>query len=287
VDLAGRRRARCRARPRSLRSAAPPAHSSSPERRDAIRPGLRCSKLWRHLGQIVIGSSTLRVCLAEAQGAGQEHHSWGDPPVTGSIVSETVLIMLSMANVVAIISVLSTAVVAITIPFINARLERRRLAWQSKQAQVDELRRFLDDATLRIQEATVVLWEILDVPFPQGPPRTMERLATMERSTFSEDELSRIGALADRYERKFQEITQDKTRLDLRLGPDDSVTRAHAEVTRQLLAFRPRTSAFSDLAKGATTVTVSWSLEQLEILAHLRETLAGEVRAFFGWVRPA
>jgi hypothetical protein len=209
------------------------------------------------------------------------------PRVTGSIVSETVLIMLSMANVVAIISVLSTAVVAVAIPFINARLERRRLAWQSKQAQVDELRRFLDDATLRIQEATVVLWEILDVPFPQGPPRTMERLATMERSTFSEDELSRIGALADRYERKFQEITQDKTRLDLRLGPDDSVTRAHAEVTRQLLAFRPRTSAFSDLAKGATTVTVSWSLEQLEILAHLRETLAGEVRAFFGWVRPA
>jgi hypothetical protein len=157
VDLAGRRRARCRARPRSLRSAAPPAHSSSPERRDAIRLGLRCSKLWRHLGQIVIGSSTLRVCLAEAQGAGQEHHSWGDPPVTGSIVSETVLIMLSMANVVAIISVLSTALVAIAIPFINARLERRRLAWRSKQAQVDELRRFLDDATLRIQEATVAL----------------------------------------------------------------------------------------------------------------------------------
>jgi len=53
------------------------------------------------------------------------------------------------------------------------------------------------------------------------------------------------------------------------------------------LAFRPRTSAFSDLAKGATTVTVSWSLEQLEILAHLRETLAAEVRAFFGWVHPA
>jgi hypothetical protein len=207
--------------------------------------------------------------------------------VTGSIVSETVLIMLAMANVVAIISVLSTAAVAIAVPFINARLERRRLAWQSKQAQLDDLRRLLDDANLRIQEATGVLWEILDVPFPQGPPRTMDRLATMERSTFSEDELSRIGVLADRYERTFQEITQDGTRLDLRLGPDDSVTRAHAEVTRQLLAFRPRTSAFSDLAEGATTVTVSWSLEQLETLAHLRETLAGEVRAFFGSVRPA
>jgi hypothetical protein len=130
-------------------------------------------------------------------GSGAGASLLGRPPVTGSIVSETVLIMLSMANVVAIISVLSTALVAIAIPFINARLERRRLAWQSKQAQVDELRRFLDDATLRIQEATVVLWEILDVPFPQGPPRTMERLATMERSTFSEDELSRIGALAE------------------------------------------------------------------------------------------
>jgi hypothetical protein len=193
-----------------------------------------------------------------------------------------------MANAVAIISVVSTAVVAIAVPLISARLERRRLAWQSRQAQLDELRRLLDDATLRIQEATVVLWEILDVPFPQGPPRTMQRLATMERSTFSEGALSRIGGLADRYEHKFQEITQDETRLSLRLGPDDSVTKAHAEGTRQLLAFRARTvSASSDLAKGTPKVTVSWTLEQLEILAHLREAFANEVRALFGSVHSA
>ena len=195
--------------------------------------------------------------------------------------------MLAMANAVAIISVVSTAIVAVTVPFISARLERGRLAWQSKQRQLDELRRLLDAAMLRIQEATVVLDEILDVPFPQGPPRTMDRLVTMERSALSEDDLSRIGAFTDRYERRFQEITQDQTRINLRLGPDDSVTRAHSEATRQLLAFRQRTAAFSDLAGGAPMVTVSWTLEQREILAHLNGTFADEVRAFFGSVRSA
>jgi len=192
-----------------------------------------------------------------------------------------------MANVVAIVSILSTLAVAIAVPFINARLERRRLAWQSQQAQLDELRRLLDGATLRIQEATETLWAILDVPFPGGAPQTDARLATMDRSAFSDDQLTGLLALTERYERAFREVTQDQTRLDLRLGPADSITKAHHEVMRQLLAFQGKVvSAFSDFAAGAELVTVSWTLMQLEILAGRRDTLAAEVRAFFGSPRP-
>jgi hypothetical protein len=191
-----------------------------------------------------------------------------------------------MANAVAIISVLSTAVVAVTVPFLNARLERGRLAWQSKQRQSDELRRLLDASMLRIQEARVVLWEILEVPFPGGfPRRTMDRFATVERSAFSEEQLSRIEGLTNRYEEMFQEVTQDQTRINLRLGPDDSVTKTHYGVMRQFLAFRPRSAALTDLTEGASTVTVSWSQLELENLAAVIDDFAEEVRGFFGSVR--
>jgi hypothetical protein len=45
-----------------------------------------------------------------------------------------------MTELLAIVSIVSGAAVAITVPFINARLERSRLEQQSRDARVEELR---------------------------------------------------------------------------------------------------------------------------------------------------
>jgi hypothetical protein len=47
-----------------------------------------------------------------------------------------------LADPVAIIGVVSGATVAVTVPFISATLERRRLRWQTETARMDELRGF-------------------------------------------------------------------------------------------------------------------------------------------------
>ena len=58
-----------------------------------------------------------------------------------------------MADPVAIISVVSGAVVAISVPLITSGLERRRLHEQVGEARLDELGSVLDEAAVALDRA--------------------------------------------------------------------------------------------------------------------------------------
>ena len=118
------------------------------------------------------------------------------------------------ANAVAIISILSTAVVAIIIPFISARLERQRLRFQATQERFAELRTLLDQACQRLTEGQTVLARLI-----------AERL---DKSSHEERPEERITELA-------VEVFQDNTRLALRLGGGHSLHQAHTEAMSVLL----------------------------------------------------
>lgn len=65
-----------------------------------------------------------------------------------------------VADTVAIVSIVSGAAVAISVPFINARLERRRIDQQARESRLDELRALLDRATQHINTAWTTLYDI-------------------------------------------------------------------------------------------------------------------------------
>lgn len=68
-----------------------------------------------------------------------------------------------VAEPIAIISIVSGAVVAITVPLISSALERRRLRSQLAESRIDELRVVLDEAAIALDRARTGLptWEVL------------------------------------------------------------------------------------------------------------------------------
>ena len=68
-----------------------------------------------------------------------------------------------VADPIALVSVLSGAAVAISVPWITSTLERRRLREQVSEARVDELRAVLDLAAVTLDQAVSALprWEVL------------------------------------------------------------------------------------------------------------------------------
>jgi acyl-CoA reductase-like NAD-dependent aldehyde dehydrogenase len=113
-----------------------------------------------------------------------------------------------VADAVAIISVLSSAAVAISVPFINAWLERQRLRYQTSQERFAELRTLLDQSAERLTETQTVLVELLS----QGLGKPTRREGAKQRLT----ELA-------------IEVFQDNARLALRLGGDHRIYQAHSE----------------------------------------------------------
>jgi hypothetical protein len=125
-----------------------------------------------------------------------------------------------LADPVAIVSVVSGATVAVTVPFISATLERRRLRWQTEMARMDELRALLDTASVHMYEAWTVLYEI-EQEF--GPEAAGHVVST-----------TRARALAESLTAKFDEVMRDELRLQVRLPERASVTEKHGEM-RHLL----------------------------------------------------
>jgi hypothetical protein len=113
-----------------------------------------------------------------------------------------------LADTVAIVSVISGATVAITVPFINSVLERQRLHWQGNQARLDELRSIVDSTIGEMARAHDVLYDIAVEGDKQG--RLAERSATLTAC--------------------YAAVKTYGTRLGLRLGTDDDVTASHTTV---------------------------------------------------------
>src|SRR6266511_6410602 len=101
-------------------------------------------------------------------------------------------IIAGLADPVAIISIVSGATVAVTVPFISATLERRRLRWQTEMARMDELRTLLDTASVHMYEAWTVLYEIEQEFGPESAARVVSE--------------TRARALAESLTAKFDEV---------------------------------------------------------------------------------
>jgi hypothetical protein len=116
-----------------------------------------------------------------------------------------------VADWVAIASIVSGATVAVGVPFISSRLERRRLSWEGHQRRLDELRSLLDTAALRFTDALNLFYEInmqINNP-PEG------------------DFHPRLTKLATENTEKADEIMRDGVRINLRVGSDAPVAKAH------------------------------------------------------------
>jgi hypothetical protein len=125
-----------------------------------------------------------------------------------------------LADAVAIISIVSGATVAVTVPFISATLERRRLRWQTEMARMDELRTLLDTATVHMYEAWTVLYEIEQEFGPESVGHVVSP--------------TRARALAETLTAKFDEVMRDELRLQVRVPDRASVTEKHGAM-RHLL----------------------------------------------------
>jgi hypothetical protein len=111
-----------------------------------------------------------------------------------------------MANAVAIVSVVATSMVAILVPFINARLERRRLDHAGLQAREEDLRRLLDEAGVHLGAALAVLFDLAPSTV-RGP----------------DDKEQARRALPD----KVDESVRDGIRLALRVRSEHPVSVSH------------------------------------------------------------
>jgi hypothetical protein len=110
-----------------------------------------------------------------------------------------------MPDPVAIVSVVSSATVAVAVPFIGARLERQRLRYQQSQERFAELRAQLDVAAEHLTEGVGTIVELISAT----------------NGLVTQDDLShRITELA-------HTLFQDNTRLALRLGAESEVCLAH------------------------------------------------------------
>jgi hypothetical protein len=123
-----------------------------------------------------------------------------------------------MADTVAIISVVSSATVAVTVPFINALLERTRFRWQSGEVTVAEFRALLDSTLLLMHKAFALHAEALDTI---GNARDEPALP---------DEVSKqLREVREAFSSTADELYRDGLRLSLRLAVEAPVVKAHQD----------------------------------------------------------
>ena len=118
-----------------------------------------------------------------------------------------------MADAVAIVSVGASAAVAIAVPFISARLERQRLRHTAYQAQVDELRRLLDECATHLTEALSLLGD-LSLPEITDEKRAVARSALPA---------------------KVDQLVSDGVRQGMRLGDDHEIRRSHETAQHEFI----------------------------------------------------
>ena len=180
---------------------------------------------------------------------------------------------------VAIVSVVAGASVAIAVPFINIRLEGRRLRHQTAEEQRKELRGLLDDAAVHLLEAVAAMVEVYYAIVPDFQRRSEalaaeesgEALAAEESGeALAAEESGRalgpvsIGALsADALSKVVDHVNRDNVRLRLRLGDAGPIVETHSLVKDQL------GYVHAALWHGAEALT--------PLVGHLTELVAGQV----------
>jgi hypothetical protein len=119
---------------------------------------------------------------------------------------------------VAIVSVLSTAIVAVAVPFINAKLETKRFRLQVAANRADELRDVLEDVASRAISCHQTLISIRTA-VEREPPKAKERLEAGRQA--------------------YIDLWESEARVGVRLGTESPVYRTYSELVSalQVLAF--------------------------------------------------
>jgi hypothetical protein len=129
-----------------------------------------------------------------------------------------------MAETVAIVSVISSATVAVTVPFINALLERTRFRWQAGEASVAEFRALLDSTLLLMHGAYALHSDAVDIIVLNNVPRGAQGVP--------DEVLKQIRDAHEAFTSTTDELYRDGLRLSLRLGAEAAVVKAHEDAVR-------------------------------------------------------
>jgi hypothetical protein len=115
-----------------------------------------------------------------------------------------------LPHLVAIVAVVSSAVVAVTVPFINSGLERDRLEWQTNETKREEFRNLLNGSTERLWQAYQLTFDAADaVSRPEVWRVRKQRLATAATTLY-------------------EKIGMDTLRIGMVVGDKAPVTERHS-----------------------------------------------------------
>jgi hypothetical protein len=125
-----------------------------------------------------------------------------------------------VAEAVAIVSVVSGAVVAVGVPFINARLERAKVIAQAEGARLDELRSVLDGAAVSLGVARSTIADFIEATAREAEPWSPPAVDAVDKAQLA-----------------LRELGLWRRRLAIGLGPDSPTYIAYADFVD---AFRAR-----------------------------------------------
>jgi hypothetical protein len=123
-----------------------------------------------------------------------------------------------MASAIAIVSIASSAIVAVAVTILSARLARAQYLVQASVTRLDELRGVIDSAALQLRDALYDangVWSLLDQNDSTNPPPA--------------------PVLAE-FEQHVNEMDDSKTRIDVRLGPSSDLARRYESTREPLIA---------------------------------------------------
>lgn len=123
-----------------------------------------------------------------------------------------------MASAIAIVSIASSAFVAVAVTILSARLGRAQYLVQASVVRLDELRGVIDTAALQLRDALYDangVWSLLDQNDSTNPPPA--------------------PVLAE-FELHLNEMDDSKTRIDVRLGRLSKLARRFQSTREPLLA---------------------------------------------------
>jgi hypothetical protein len=126
------------------------------------------------------------------------------------------VVALSGANLIALVSVVSGAVVGLTVgfgvPLMSARLERQRVKQQSVDARLDELRQVLDSAVQHLFEGYGILYLIHE-----------ERRKELNGAEWSPKRLRELG---EKLTEEAHLCAEHGLRVDIRTAKDSELSKA-------------------------------------------------------------
>jgi type II secretory pathway pseudopilin PulG len=132
-----------------------------------------------------------------------------------------------VAEAIAIVSIVSGAAVAVLVPFINARLERSRLAQQSQGARLEELRGILDAALQQLYVAATIFYEI----------REWQKIREWQNQAPKPEWEGRISKHVSQLSEQVDKVNEQGLRIQLRTPQGAAIATAFAEAANHVLRY--------------------------------------------------